>query len=87
VEAADRFQSGIQVQGRGRQADAKSIMGVLSLGAQQGDTITIHASGADAEAAITALSELIQAVRLHDNGEPKVLGYYVQSFSSLMHRH
>jgi phosphoenolpyruvate-protein phosphotransferase/dihydroxyacetone kinase phosphotransfer subunit len=61
VQTADRFQAQIQVLVRGRVADATSIMGVLSLGAQQNDTITIRANGADAEAAIAALSELVRA--------------------------
>ncbi len=61
VQTAGRFQARIQVLGRGREADATSIMGVLSLGAQQGDTITIRASGADAVAAIEGLSELVRA--------------------------
>ena len=61
VQTAGRFQANIQTLARGRQADATSIMGVLSLGAQQNDTITIRASGTDAEAAIAALSELVRA--------------------------
>jgi len=63
VQTAGRFQAQvtIQVLGRGRQADATSMMGVLSLSAQQGDTITIRATGTDAAAAIAALSELVQA--------------------------
>lgn len=61
VQTAGRFQAKIQVLGRGREADATSIMGVLSLGARQGDTITIRASGPDAGAAVEALSELVRA--------------------------
>ena len=61
VQTAGRFQANIQVLGHGRQADATSMMGVLSLSAQQGDTITIRATGTDAAAAIAALSELVQA--------------------------
>jgi phosphoenolpyruvate-protein phosphotransferase/dihydroxyacetone kinase phosphotransfer subunit len=61
VQTAGRFQAQIRVLVRGRMVDATSIMGVLSLGAQQHDTITIHASGADAEAAIAALTELVRA--------------------------
>ena len=61
VQTAARFQSTIQVLGRGKQANAASIMAVLSLGMRQGDTITVRASGGDAQAAIDALSELVQA--------------------------
>jgi phosphocarrier protein FPr len=61
VQTAGRFQANIQVQSRGRQTDATSLLGILSLGARQNDTITIRASGPDAEAALAALSELAQA--------------------------
>ncbi len=61
VQTAARFQAKIQVQKGGRQTDAASISGVLSLGARQGETITLRASGSDAEDAIHALSELVQA--------------------------
>ena len=61
VQTAGRFQANIQVLGRGRQADATSIMGVLSLGARQGDVITLRVTGTDADAAVAALSELVRA--------------------------
>jgi phosphoenolpyruvate-protein phosphotransferase/dihydroxyacetone kinase phosphotransfer subunit len=61
VQTAGRFQARIQVLGRGREADATSIIGVLSLGVQQGDTIIIRASGTDANTAIAALEELVRA--------------------------
>ena len=61
VQTAANFQSRISLQGRGKQADATSIIGVLSLGARNGDTITIRAEGEDADAALKALSELVYA--------------------------
>ena len=65
VQTAGRFQAQtnirVQVLGRGRQADAKSIMGVLSLGARQGDDIILRVTGTDDEAAEAALSELVRA--------------------------
>ncbi len=61
VQTAAKFQSSIQVQGRQRQVNATSIMGILSLGARNGDSITIRAQGEDAGAAIEALSELVRA--------------------------
>ncbi|MCR9278446.1 MAG: HPr family phosphocarrier protein [Pseudomonadaceae bacterium] len=41
-----------------RAVDAKSIMGVMTLGAPYGSTIDLRADGADADAAIAALSTL-----------------------------
>ncbi|MEO8973882.1 MAG: phosphoenolpyruvate--protein phosphotransferase [Ktedonobacteraceae bacterium] len=61
VQTSGRFQSAIQVGLRGKQANALSIMAVLSLGVRQGDTITVRASGNDAQAALDALSELVHA--------------------------
>lgn len=61
VQTAAKFGSTIEVQKGGQQASASSIMGVLSLGARIGDTITIRAQGEDAGTAIEALSELVRA--------------------------
>ncbi len=60
VQTAARFQARIHVTKGDRQANAKSIMEVLSLGARQHDTITVHASGSEAEAALQALRELAE---------------------------
>ncbi len=61
VQTAARFSSRIQVLIRGKQANATSIMAVLSLGVRQGETITVRASGDAAQAALDALSELVSA--------------------------
>ncbi len=61
VQTAAKFQSAIAVRKGSKQVSANSIFGVLSLGARNGDTITIHAQGVDAHAAIEALRELVQA--------------------------
>src|SRR5438105_1177588 len=61
VQTAGRFAARIEASGHGRQTDATSIMGVLSLGLRQGDTLTLRAGGTEAEAALKALEELVQA--------------------------
>jgi len=61
VQTAAHFSAMVQVLAHGRQADANSIIAVLSLGIRQGDTITLRASGNDAAEAIEALSQLVQA--------------------------
>lgn len=61
VQTAARFAAQIEISGHGRQTDAASIMGVLSLNLRQGDTLTLRASGTEAEAALKALEELVQA--------------------------
>ena len=70
VQTAGRFQATIQVQSRGRQTQATSLLGILSLGVRKDDTVTIRASGPDAEAALAALSELIQANFYETSPEP-----------------
>jgi phosphotransferase system HPr (HPr) family protein len=44
-----------------RKADAKSILGVLTLAVSQGTTITISTEGDEAEAALAALVEIVEA--------------------------
>jgi len=58
VRTAAGFKSRILVARAGRQADAKSIISVLSLGAAQGTEITLKVEGEDEEAAVEALSAL-----------------------------
>lgn len=65
VKAAAKFKSKITLEGNGRKADAKSIIMVLGMGLRQNDVITISAEGADEEAAIEILAELVEQ-RFHE---------------------
>jgi len=58
VQTAAQFQSKIRVQFGDKTANAKSMLGVMKLGASQGDTILVRAEGEDAEQAIAALTDL-----------------------------
>ena len=58
VREASKFKSEITVYNGDHQANAKSILNVLGLGANQGTTITIRAQGEDADEALKALAEL-----------------------------
>ncbi len=60
VQAAALFQSQIQLRCGEKTANAKSILGVLKLGAAVGDTLLLHAEGQDAEQAIETLAELVK---------------------------
>ncbi|MGE3520644.1 MAG: HPr family phosphocarrier protein [Vicinamibacterales bacterium] len=60
VHLAGRFQSKILVTRQGREMDGKSIMGLLLLAAARGTTVTIAADGADEQAAVDALAELVE---------------------------
>lgn len=60
VRTASQFSSEITISSEGKQANAKSILGVLSLGATKGTTITLRATGSDEEAAVAALAGLLE---------------------------
>ena len=56
VQAAAEFKSRITIATEaGKEADAKSILSVMGLGARQGDTVTIAIQGDDEEQAAAAL--------------------------------
>ena len=60
VQTAAQFQSQIRLQCGEKTANAKSIVGVLKLGAVMGNTLVLRAEGEDAEEAISALTDLIR---------------------------
>ena len=59
VQCVDKFNADIKVHRCGETVGGTSIMGILTLGAGMGSTITVAASGADAAAALDALSVLV----------------------------
>ena len=61
VRLANEFESSIAIvrPNRGRRTDARSILGILELGAKQGSHLTIEANGPDEIGAIEALKKLI----------------------------
>ena len=61
IQKANEFKSSIWVEKEERRVNAKSLLGVLSLGIVKGTVITIIADGADEEEAISTLSELIDS--------------------------
>jgi phosphotransferase system HPr (HPr) family protein len=58
VQTAAQFQSQIQLQHGEKAANAKSILGVLKLGARIGETVVVRAEGEDAEQAVKTLADL-----------------------------
>ncbi len=59
IQKANEFKSSIWVEKEERRVNAKSLLGVLSLGIVKGTSINLIADGPDEEAAISALIELI----------------------------
>ncbi len=61
IQKANEFKSSIWVEKDDRRVNAKSLLGVLSLGIVKGTAINLIADGPDEEAAIKALVELIDS--------------------------
>ena len=59
VDLAKGFASRIELAYQDRIIDCKSIMGVITLGAQKGNTIEVIINGEDEEAASSAITKLI----------------------------
>ena len=60
IQKANEFKASIWVEKEERRVNAKSLLGVLSLGIVKGTTITLIADGADEKEAVAALVELIE---------------------------
>ena len=56
---ASGFQCELWISRSGRRVNAKSIMGVMMLAAGKGSKVVLEAEGADADAALKALTALI----------------------------
>lgn len=59
VQKANEFQSAITLESDNRQMNAKSLLGIMSLGIVTGATVVLSANGPDAEAAVNALEALL----------------------------
>ena len=60
VQKANEFESTIWVESGNRKMNAKSLLGIMSLGIVTGATVNLIAYGSDAEAAVNALEALLQ---------------------------
>jgi phosphocarrier protein len=59
IQKANEFTSSIWISREERKVNAKSLLGVLSLGVTRGMSVTLIAEGADEEAAIDELANLV----------------------------
>ena len=60
IQKANEFKSGIWEEKGVRRVNAKSLLGVLSLGIMKDTTVTLIADGSDEKEAVDALAELIE---------------------------
>ncbi|MBO5935297.1 MAG: HPr family phosphocarrier protein [Clostridiales bacterium] len=61
IQKANEFKSSIWVEKEERRANAKSLLGVLSLGIMGGTQIRIIAGGTDEQEAVDALAKLVES--------------------------
>ena len=61
IQKANEFKSSILVEKEERRVNAKSLLGILSLGIVGGTTIRIIADGPDEEAAVNGLVDLVDS--------------------------
>jgi len=60
VQKANEFECSIWMESGERKMNAKSLLGIMSLGIVTGAVVTLSASGTDEEAAVNALESLLQ---------------------------
>ena len=61
VQVASQYDSSVYVEVKNKKVNAKSIMGMMSMGFTEGQEITIIADGKDAEAAVNEIADYLTA--------------------------
>ncbi len=61
IQKANTYKASVWIEKEDRKVNAKSLLGVLSLGVAKDMTVTLIADGQDENAAITGLIELIDS--------------------------
>lgn len=61
VQVASQFESSIYVEVGTKRVNAKSIMGMMTLGLDLGEEVIVSATGADEEAAIAEIEKYLSA--------------------------
>ena len=59
VQVASQFNSSIYVESGVKKVNAKSIMGMMTLGLDAGEEITLSANGEDEEAAMSSIEQYL----------------------------
>ena len=67
IQKANEYKSSIWIEKKERRVNAKSLLGILSLGIVGGTDIRIIADGSDEQAAVDALVELVDSGFSDDN--------------------
>ena len=59
VQVASQYDSTIYIEAEGKRVNDKSIMGMMSLGMDSGETVTVSADGEDEAAAIEGIEKFL----------------------------
>ena len=61
VQVASQFESTVYINSENRKVNAKSIMGMMSMGLESGAEVTVIAEGSDEEAAVAEMENFLSA--------------------------
>ncbi len=59
VQVASQFESTVYINSENRKVNAKSIMGMMSMGLESGAEVTVIAEGSDEEAAVAEIEKFL----------------------------
>lgn len=59
VQLASQFESSVYVEYGSKKVNAKSIMGMMTLGLQKGEEVMVHVDGTDESEAISSIEEFL----------------------------
>ena len=59
VQVASQYDSSVYIQTEGKKVNAKSIMGMMSLGLNSGETVTVMVDGVDEEKALEDIEKYL----------------------------
>ncbi len=59
VQIASQYDSTIHIEAEGKKVNAKSIMGMMSLGMDSGEEVVVTADGADEESAVIGIENFL----------------------------
>ena len=59
VQVASQYDSRVYIESANKKVNAKSIMGMMGLGLDQGETVTVVADGDDEEAAVAGIENFL----------------------------
>ena len=63
VQIAGKYNSVISFESQGRKVNGKSIMGMMTLGLDEGDSVNVIADGADEREAVSEIERFLSTVR------------------------